>query len=57
MLIANYADAYDAMVSHFDLERKSFRVLVGGSIKTPYGSAFCLITAPLKEIGKEAINV
>jgi hypothetical protein len=55
-LQVNYIDAYYAIIDHFKLEKKGYKILMGGAVRTPYGTAWCLITAPLKEMRKEDSN-
>lgn len=55
-LQVNYIDAYRAITGHFNITKKGYKISIGGAIKTPYGTAWCLITAPLKEMGKEESN-
>lgn len=52
----NYTDAYLAIIRHFNLEKRGYRIQLGGAIRTDWGTAWCLITANLKEIGKEVSN-
>lgn len=52
----HYSDAYKALIDHFKLEKKGYRITLGGAIRTDWGTAWCLITAPLKEIAKEVSN-
>jgi hypothetical protein len=40
----------EALRSHFHIEKNGFSLLLGGQIKTEYGPAVILITAPLIEI-------
>lgn len=49
-LICGYSSAKEKIQSHFHLEGKSFGLHLGGQIKTEFGSAIILITAPLIEI-------
>lgn len=55
-LEVSYVDAYKVITAHFGLEHKGYRIQIGGSVKTDLGSAFVMITSPLKSMGKEAKN-
>jgi hypothetical protein len=53
--VANYTQGYKELVKQFDIPAgKSFDVNFGGQIKTEFGSATVLITAPLIEIKRKA---
>ena len=49
MLTAGYKDAHRALVDHFQLPEASVKLIVGGAIKTPHGTAWALITNALKK--------
>ena len=58
-LICGYSDARNILVDQFRMDDSGFRIYLGGQIKTEYGPAICLITAPLidaREKSKEVSN-
>lgn len=57
-LEVSYKDAYDMIISHFNLPNKGYKIQIGGAIRTnEYGTAWLLITGPLKRtVIKEVPN-
>jgi hypothetical protein len=54
-LVANYSAGYNEVTKYFRLPvGQSFDINFGGQIKTEFGTAHVLITAPLTEIKRKA---